>query len=140
MSVEVRGALSEWAAGLLLSAIPLLAHGLVAIGMKDAGAGAVQPDFTVDFLFGALASAAAGPFSACTRLLNGALNIDKLGKRALVLIAGGLLFMMGAAVMYGLTAAGVASDSMWIMASGIYLGAVICSLFLELTIAAALAR
>lgn len=137
MKQEVKGALSEWAAGALVGAIPLCAHGCAWVVFQTNDPDR-SLDMTTELVFGAIATSATGPISAATRLMKGSLDLSKLGRRALVLIALAVLLLVLAAMSYGAIATGTANVGLWKWALGLFVAALFLSLMLEFTVAAAL--
>lgn len=138
MTKEVKGALCEWGAGIVVGVIPLFAHLCAWFVIKTQPNAHHALDITIEMIFAAITIAAAGPVSAATRLLKGSLDLARLGRRTLLLIAlAGLPLVIGA-LTYGAIAADAANEHLGGLAVSVLFMSLVLSLILELTIAAAL--
>lgn len=137
MEAEVVDALCEWIAALAVGIAPLVAHVVAQWAMKASAQ--VEGNWAIDWCFLAIATCSGSIISVVSRLRKGTSEIIK-GKAAPVLIGANILFLIAGAVIYAIVATGNGADTVPFLATGIFIGGAILSLYLELSIAARLAR
>jgi hypothetical protein len=137
MEAEVVDALCEWIAALAVGVAPLVAHLAAQIAMKPSAR--IDGNWAVDWCFLAIATCSGSIISVVARLRKGASEIVK-GRAAPVLIGANTLFLVAGAVIYAIVATGNGADTVPFLAAGLFIGGGILSLYLELSIAARLAR
>jgi len=122
-------AVAEWGAGVAVGAVPFLAHVLVAIA--DPRAPVRWEDWCGELLFIVIAMCGTAILSVIIEVARRREISPHLGVRCLLLTLGSLLFLIGAAIIYGILAAEQAAPITIALSVGMLLGAFMTSLALE---------
>lgn len=133
---HVQDALVEWVAALAVGLVPLVAHSIVAIFAQKE----VTPPilWTIDVLFAVITTSGGSLVSVLARLVLRRQPHHHFGRGCVLLCLLALLFFLCAAVVYGLTAGGVAKNGTIWAAVVLLFGSAVASAFTEISIAAGL--
>lgn len=138
MSQQTQDALVEWLAALIVGLVPLGAHGVVWwFSASDTGGSSA---WTIDLLFAVITTSGGSLVSVLARLILRRQEHHHFGRGCVLLCLAALLFLIVAAVAYGLTAVGNAKDGTFLAAGVLLIGSTVASAFTEISIAAGLSR
>jgi hypothetical protein len=133
MKEEVRNALLEWLAGMLVGAIPLLGHAAMWVAIKQ-GVGDTG-NWAVDFLFVGITASGSSVVSAVLRLIKRIVPLSAMTVGLGCLLTVNLVMLVPEAAMYGLISSGAAQASSVWYSLGLLAGSSFCAMIFELVLA-----
>lgn len=129
---RVRDAFLEWVAGIILGALPLGGHAVVAAVLPES---ADKASWAIDILFVAISASGTSVLSAVMRLIKRVLPQEAFGVGIGLMLVFNVVLVVLEAAMYGAVASGLSRPNTVGYALGFLAASALCSVLVELVIA-----